>query len=251
MIYAFVAGLLYPFRALGLLLRAPRLLGYIVVPILVNVVAGVTLYAGLLFGGLRAIDAWAAALPAWAAIFAALLRALLIVGLLIATGFVLVRFGVVLGAPWYARLSNEIELQRTGQLPPAEAAAGAFARDLWRAVVFELKKLLLVAVVGLGLLLLNLVPVAGQILATAGGIALGATIACLDFLDYPLERRLLTFRAKLRVIRRHLPLTAGFGLAALGLVSIPVLNLLAIPLCVAAGTLLFCERVQLERGSRL
>ena len=32
-----------------------------------------------------------------------------VVGLLIAAGFVLVRFGVVLGAPWYARLSAELE----------------------------------------------------------------------------------------------------------------------------------------------
>jgi CysZ protein len=245
MLNAFIAGLTYPFRALVMLTDVPRLWKYVLIPIAVNFVVGVTLYAGLLFAGLRAIDAAVAGMPAWAAIFGALLRALLIVGLLIGTGFVLVRFGVVLGAPWYAQLSNQIELVRNGrQVLPYEAGAWVFVRDLARAVGFEVQKLALVLLVGIGLLLLNLIPVAGTLLATAGGIMLGATVACLDFLDYPLERRLLSFRQKLGLIRRYLPATAGFGLICLGLVSIPFVNLLSIPLCVAAGTLFFCERMQ-------
>jgi CysZ protein len=245
MLQAFIAGIAYPFRALAMLFRAPRLWSYVLIPIAVNLLVGVTVYAGLLLAGLRVVDAAVVGLPGWAAVFGALLRVLLVIGLLLATGFVLVRFGVVLGAPWYARLSSQIELLRTGQLPlEPEAGAAAVARDLTRAVGFELKKLALVLLVGLGLLLLNLIPVAGQILATVGGVALGATIACLDFLDYPLERRLLSFRQKLGLIRRHLPATAGFGLVCLGLVSVPFFNLLAIPVCVAAGTLFFCERMR-------
>lgn len=243
MIQALISGLAYPFRALALLWRTPRLWGYVLVPVVVNILVGATLYAALLLAGLRAIDATVAGLPAWAALFGVLLRVLLVLALLIATGFVLVRFGVVLGSPWYTRLSDQLELIRRGVLPPADDGMGAALRDLGRALSFELKKLLLVLPIGAGLLLLNLIPVAGQILATVGGIALGATIACLDFLDYPLERRRLSFRAKLGVIRRHLPTTAGFGLVALGMVSIPFLNLLAIPLCVAAGTLLFCDTI--------
>jgi CysZ protein len=245
MLYAFIAGLIYPFRAIGMLARTPRLWKYVLIPITLNLLVGATLYAGLLFAGLRAIDTAVAGMPAWAAIFGALLRVLLIAGLLIGTGFVLVRFGVVLGAPWYAQLSNQIELARNGrQMLPYESGAQVFLRDLLRAIGFEVQKLVLVLLVGIGLLLLNLIPVAGQILATIGGIALGATVACLDFLDYPLERRLLSFRQKLGLIRRYLPATAGFGLICLGLVSIPFVNLLSIPICVAAGTLFFCERMQ-------
>jgi CysZ protein len=166
--------------------------------------------------------------------------------LLIGTGFVLVRFGVVLGSPWYTKLSAELELLRGGQPLPEQASGLSVAlRDLGRALAFEFRKLLLVVAIGALLLLLNLIPVAGQLLSTAGWIALGATITCLDFFDYPLERRLLGFRAKLGVIRRSLPASAGFGLVCLGLVSIPFVNLLSIPLCVAAGTLFFCDRVDL------
>jgi len=150
----------------------------VLIPLLVNLVVGATLYAGLLFAGLRWVDAFVAGLPGWAAFLGLLLRVLLVVSLLIATGFVLVRFGVVLGAPWYARLSSELELLRLGQLPPAaDNGLGAALRDLGRALAFELKKLLLALSIALGLLLLNLIPVVGTILATAGWIALGATIA--------------------------------------------------------------------------
>ncbi len=169
-------------------------------------------------------------------------------GLLIATGFVLVRFGVVFGSPWYAQLSGELELLRTGQpAPEAGGGLGVALRDLGRALKFELQKLLLILAIGLLLLLLNLIPVVGQLLATAGGVALGATIVCLDFFDYPLERRRLSFREKLGLIRRSLPASAGFGLACLTLVSIPFVNLLSIPVCVAAGTLFFCDRVRNRR----
>jgi len=239
-----ITGALYPFHALGLLARTPRLWRYVLLPILVNIVVAATLYVGLLFAGLRAIDGFVAGLPEWAGALGALLRVLLIVILLIATGFVLVRFGVVLGSPWYTRLSAELELLR-GNQPLTEQSSGLTAamRDLGRALAFELRKLLLVLVIGALLLLLNLIPVAGQVIATAGWIALGAAITCLDFFDYPLERRMLRFREKLGVIRRSLPASAGFGLACLALVSIPFVNLLSIPLCVAAGTLFYCDRI--------
>lgn len=242
-----IEGALYPFYALGLLARTPRLWRYVLLPILVNIAVGATLYIGLLLAGLRAIDGFVAGLPAWAVALGALLRVLLIVALLIATGFVLVRFGVVLGSPWYTRLSAELEQLRGTSLPADQSSGAAAAlRDLGRALAFELRKLLLVLAIGALLLLLNLIPVIGQVLATAGWIALGATITCLDFFDYPLERRLLRFRDKLGVIRRSLPASAGFGLICLGLVSIPFVNLLSIPLCVAAGTLFLCDQINLH-----
>jgi CysZ protein len=224
--------------------RTPSLWGYVVIPVLVNLLVGTALYLGLLLTGLRYIDALIAGLPAWAAVLAVLLRVLLVLGLLLAIGFVVARFGVVLGAPWYARLSVRLEQLRTAQ-PRGTRATGivAAARELAQALLYELKKLLLVLAVGVLLLLLTAVPAVGPVLASAGGVALGATITCLDFLDAPLERRGFRFRSKLGVVYRTMPASAGFGLAGFGLVSIPFLNLLFIPLCVAAGTLFFCDRV--------
>jgi CysZ protein len=108
---------------------------------------------------------------------------------------------------------------------------------------------MLALLIGAPTLLLNLIPVVGTVLATAGGIALGATISCLDFFDPPLERRRLRFREKLGFIRRGLPATAGFGLVCLGLVSIPFFNLFAVPLCITAGTLFYCDQSADQRSA--
>lgn len=240
---AFLSGFSYPFKALATLNQRSSLWGYVIVPILVNLVIGTLLYVGLLFAGLQQIDAWVAGLTGAMALLGWLLRLLLIIVLLIAVGFVLVRFGVVLGSPWYGKLSEELEELQLGQAPPAQPLTPAgIARDLSRAVLFELKKLVLVIPIGICLLLFNFLPGVGQVIGTVGSIALGATITCLDFFDGPLERRRLRFREKLAFVRNHFPASAGFGLICLGLVSIPLVNLIAIPLCVTAGTLFFCEQ---------
>src|ERR671925_2342627 len=69
-----VAGATYPLRAWVVLSRTPSLWGYVVIPILVNLMVGAALYLGLLLAGLRYIDALIAGLPAWAAVLAVLLR---------------------------------------------------------------------------------------------------------------------------------------------------------------------------------
>lgn len=260
--FGLIAGATYPFRALATFKKTPNLLNYVLVPIFVNVVVGIALYVGLLFPGLNRIDTWMALvssrldtlianLPAWLSFLSVIDNALawvmrvLLVGLLsIATGFVLVQFGVILGSPWYGQLSEQLELLRIGKLPAAEPPnVMTISRDIWRALMFEVKKLLLAGGLGLLLLGLNAVPGIGTVVASVGGVAIAATIVCLDFLDAPLERRRLRFRSKLGIIARSLPASASFALVCLALISIPLVNLLAVPLCVTSGTLFFCDRV--------
>jgi CysZ protein len=313
---SFIAGATYPLQALRLFMKTPRLRRYVLFPIAVNLLVGGTLYAALLFAGLRAIDNiiadvpnwtgnlahsshnfppvpqvsvpqvslphwqislpdwlphwhialphWHVALPDWRSIdwklpgsgqaiaianalgssFLWILRLLLVLVLLLVTGFILLQFGVLLGSPWYGKLSEELELLKLGKLPPNESGLGSTVRDSGRAVLYELKKLGMLIFIGLPLLLFNFLPGIGTAIASTGYITLTATIVCLDFLDSALERRRLRFRQKLGVVLRSLPASASFGLVCLALVSVPLINLLAIPVCVAAGTLFFCDRIQ-------
>jgi len=256
--FGLLTGATYPFRALAMFRRTPHLWGYVTIPILVNFVVGVALYVGLLFFGWESVegllvnlshwlDSLIANLPAWLGFLkfliiglGFLLHFLLVVGLLLLTGFVLVQFGVLVGSPWYGQLSEQLEELRIGQLQRVEVG---IVRDVSRALLFELKKLVLVVGVGLLLLLMNLAPGIGTLAAGSGGIAIAAMIVCLDFLDAPLERRRLSFREKLGIVLGSLPASASFSLVCLGLVSIPLLNLLTIPICVASGTLFFCDRI--------
>lgn len=260
--FGFLSGASYPFRALAFIQRTPRLWGYLIVPILLNVVLGITFYAGSLYFGWQAVqdltvslsnwvDTLIANLPAWLGILEYLIAGLgfvlyllLVLVLFVVVGFVFVQLGVTLGAPWYGQLSEQLEKLRTGKLQVVEV--GIF-RDIGRAILFELKKLLLLACVGIPLFLLNFMPGVGTAISTIGGLILTGTIVCLDFLDGPLERRRLHFREKLGIIYGNLPATAGFGLVCLALISIPLLNLVTIPLCVASGTLFVCDRILPKR----
>ena len=309
---SFLVGATYPLQALGLFIKTPRLRRYVLFPIMVNLLVGGTIYAALLFAGLRAIDtiiadvpnwtgnlahlspsfpaipqvslpqvslpswqislpswlphwnlalpdwklpglpSWNFQVPAWAiaiadtlgASFLWILRLLLVLLLLLVTGFIFLQFGVLLGSPWYGKLSEELELLKLGKLPPMEASLGRTVQDVGRAILYELKKLVLLISIGLPLLLFNVLPGIGTAIASIGYITLTATIVCLDFFDSALERRRLRFRQKLGVVLKSLPASAAFGLVCLALVSVPLINLLAIPVCVAAGTLFFCDRIQ-------
>lgn len=248
-----LAGLSYPLRALALINRTPRLWQYVVVPIMLNILVGAVLYLGVyavLLQQLRArVGDWGGA---FGEVFVVVAGALLAVLLAIGVGFVLVRFGVVLGSPWYGQLSEKLENMLTGSAAaPARLTAGAVAYEIWRALQFEAKKLSLFLSLWVPSLLLLLIPGLGGLVYTAAGITLGALISCLDFFDGPQERRRMRFREKLATIRRTMPGSLSFGVVAAALVAIPVVNLLAIPLCVTAGNLFVIERgLGLTRSAR-
>ncbi|MEB3360256.1 MAG: EI24 domain-containing protein [Synechococcales bacterium] len=321
-----LTGATYPFRALWLFVKQPRYRSYVLIPIAINLILGITLYAGLLTLGFRLLDwlvadvetlvahppqvalpslstealswpqwqiswpqwhlphwqinwpqwhlpqwhfttpdwfsRWSAQLADWfsrlprvnlrfpdwidqvptwfAAGFLWLVRLVLTLVLLLITGFIFLQFGVLLGSPWYGKLSEEIERGRTGQVVTVEVG---LVQDIWRAIAYELKKLVISLGIGIPLLLLSFVIGPGTLVGTIGGITVAATLSCMDFFDGMMERRRLKFRQKLGMVWRALPASASFGLICLGLVSIPFINLLAIPICVTAGTLFVCDRL--------
>ncbi len=245
MTMSIVKGLLYPWQALGIIRRHRELWGFVLIPILLNLVVGGLLYTWLYMVGMNQIEQFGVEEGTLGTILTTVAKVVYLIGLAIGVGWVMVRFGVVLGAPWYGQLAGRLEVIVRGQ-PEADAglSLARIAHDIGRALQFELKKLLLTIGIGVPGLLLNFIPILGNALATGVALCLGALIACLDFFDAPLERQGLRFREKLGVVRQTLPMSAGFGLLAAFLVSIPILNLIAIPLCVAGGTLLVIEHQQ-------
>jgi CysZ protein len=254
-------GATYPFKALITFIQNPKLIKYIAIPIVVNIIVAIALYSGLLYFGWQIVDQvqgdvtlWLNKLilnlPYWLGFLTYLvtgliiiIRLFLIVLLLVITGFLLTQFGVLLGAPWYGQLSEQLEKLRTGQVELIELD---IISDLGRAILYEFKKLVLIALVGIPLLIINLFPGVGTLVSTISSIILTTIIVCLDFFDSCLERRRLKFRQKLGIVLKNLPASGSFGLVCLGLISIPLVNLITIPLCVASGTLFICDR-SLER----
>jgi uncharacterized protein involved in cysteine biosynthesis len=145
----------------------------------------------------------------------------------------------VAAAPLHDALSRKVERVVTGGVreESAEGVAAALRQGA-RAVHQELRRIVFFVVVTGSLGLLGLVVPGAQIVVAPALALFGALFLTLDHASYVLDRRGLSFRAKWRWARRHAPATLAFGGAALLVCAVPGLNFVAMPVLVAAGTLL-------------
>ena len=254
--FGFLTGISYPLQAIKLLWQNRHFWQYLIIPIVVNIIVGITSYVLLLRPSLNwfnqttnnlllivenkldSLPEWLSFLVSIVSIIVTLGKVFLFIIIFVILGFIIVQFGGILGAPWYGKLSEKIEVFKTDKLELIELN---IFHDITRAILFELKKIVLILVVTIPLLLLNLVPTVGNLVYLLGTFSLTITIVCLDFFDATLERRRLKFRQKVKFVMGGIPATIGFGLVCLGLITIPLLNLVAIPICVSAGTLFVCD----------
>jgi CysZ protein len=259
-----LTGASYPFRILIFFKQNSSLWSYIIIPLILNLILGIFFYLQLLrweaevfeiltLKGMAWLNQIALNLPSWLQNLDIILiflieffKLLLGLILLVLTGFILAQIGFLLGMPWYSKLSEKIESIKLGKITIIEVD---FLTEIKRALLYEFKKIILLVFIGLPLFLCNFLPGLGTLVATIGGLSLTAILTCLDFWDQPLERRRLRFRDKLGLIAKSFPSSAGFGYMCLLLISIPLLNLVTIPLCVAAGTLFVCDRLLPRYGS--
>lgn len=215
---------------------------YVTGPLVLNLLVGGALTVVLVGLGWQGVDQLMARMPDWLELVGPVLRFLLAGLVLWGVGLLVGRVGVVLGAPFYAALAERIELMHMKAEDLPHHGSNALA-EIGRALVYELKKLALVLSIGALGLAAHLVPVAGQIASLVLGGALAVLLVCLDAFDPPLERRRYKFRQKVGVVLRNVPIALGFGIPAAFLAGVPFLNLLAFPLIMAAGTMIYCEKL--------
>lgn len=176
-----------------------------------------------------------AALFAWRALWLVLSAVLLIASYICSA-----LLAQILLAPLNDRLSEQVERAVLGGRG-APFVFRQFVGDVGQGIAHSL--LNLVALVGatLAALALNLVPFVGPLAATAAGLLVSSSFAAVEFTDWPMARRRMSWRAKWAVARAHAPTYLGLGLGLQLLLAVPVLNLLLLPVAVTAGTLLYCD----------
>jgi len=150
--------------------------------------------------------------------------------------------GAIFAAPLLDRLSRRVEEVVTGGVVDrSRPGIAGFAAGAARSGLEELKRVAFFLGVQAAILVVGALVPGAQAPAATAMIAVTALFLALDSASYALERRGLGFREKLRWSRRHLAIVAGYGAAAFLLCSIPVVNLIALPLLVVAGTLLVID----------
>lgn len=167
---------------------------------------------------------------------------LLIIGFLLVL-FVCYLLFVILGGLVTAPFNEEIS-QRVEEIVTGGAVGHKMGlwEDAYLSIKGELEKIVFYLIILFLIFLLDFVPVAGNILAVVLGTIFSLFYNALDFLDYPMTRKKMKFREKLKVTRSGGMLTYGFGCTAFLLMFLPVINVFMKPILVVAGTSLYYEK---------
>lgn len=219
------------------LLRQPRLRRFVVLPLLVNIIVFALALSSTGWWFNSTMEHWLAALPDWLhwlewilwIVFAALAMVVLFVTFTLVANLI--------GAPFNGNLAHAVQrdLGDTAH-PKSDSTVIAGLRA-------EASKLGYIAVRGLGLMVLLLIP-GLNLIAPVAWFSYGSWLMALEYIDYPLSNNGSDFRQARPLLKQHRWRLLGFGLAALITTLIPVLNFIAMPAAVVGATLLWYERLR-------
>jgi len=153
--------------------------------------------------------------------------------------FAFVIFGGLVSAPFNERMSKLIEEKEFGIYIDEGLT---FFSEAFFSIKEESKKILFYLSVMLPLFFINFIPMIGNTISFVFGSMFSFFYNALDYMDYPMTRKMTGFRNKLRVIISQKSLSAGFGAIAFILTFIPVINVLINPLLVVSGTSLYYNK---------
>jgi len=238
-----VSGFIYPFKGFRFLISSPRLIALAAIPVAINTLlyAFFAWYVYSRFG--RWVEALTANGDAW---YWAVLHYILIVFvslfLIVFIFYTFTMVGNLILAPFNEVISEKVEaLYSEGTARDTAFSIGLLLKDMGRSYKAEAGRLILYLSGFLLLLLLNLIPLAGQALYAFSIILYTFFFLCWEFLDYSMERCKLSFGDKKKLAFSNPALFLSFGAGAALLLFIPFLNLTAIPVCVTGATLLFSD----------
>ena len=222
------------------LIRQPGLRRYFVVPILINT-AVLMLLAVL---GYRQFGGWVDAIMGWFPDWmSAIYWVVWIIALLVVLVLVLYLFTFIanlIAAPFNAILSMKVEERLTGAPPVSHVSAWLV---LPRTVVREVMKLLYVTPRLLLLLVLTLIPVVNTI-SPLLWIYFGAWMMAIQYTDYGADNNDVSFGELKKRLGSCRMEAVMFGLPAYLLLTVPVVNLILMPVGVAGGTRFWVEHLR-------
>ena len=212
---------------------------FVAIPLLINIVlfgAGIWWTHGQFEYFDQALQEW---LPTWLNWLHWLIWPIFALTVVVAVFYSFSVVANLLAAPFNSLLAERVE--RLAQ--PANAHRPV--TDLsWKELVLSplagLNRLLYFIGWAIPLLLLSFVPVV-NVAAPVLWMLFSAWMLALEYADYPLGNRGLSFRDQRCLLRQHWPLTLGFGGMVLLLTLIPLLNFLVMPAAVIGATLMWIQ----------
>ncbi len=250
----FFSGLSYPFRGLSMLLRHPSLIPHAVVPLLVNIVLLAALTVVFLTHG-RALLEFTPAWSAWNwpllclyyplygvawSIYGLIDNAWLAwLGYLLwfaLQGVLFVFLGPLLTWPLSEKLAARTEVLVLGKALQAPRDALPW----WRSALLGGLEIFVVLLFSLGSLALHFIPLVGSL----AYFLVASWWLSYDFLCFGAVPRAYGLTEKISLLNAHLGKVIGFGVISGFLISLPLLNLVFLPIAIVGAVIMYLELEQ-------
>lgn len=222
------------------LIRIPGLRQYFIIPTMINIVVLI----GLASVSFVCFDSWVDMIiswfPDWMATFYWLVWVIALLVVLVLVVFCFTFLANIISSPFNAVLSVKVEQHLTGRAPVSQVSA---IMVLPRALTRELAKLFYMLPRLLGLLLITIIPVVNTV-SPFLWILFGAWMMAIQYTDYSADNNDMTFRELRQVLARRRFQSILFGLPAYLLLTVPVINLVLMPVGVAGGTKFWVEKLK-------
>ncbi|HEY5536291.1 MAG TPA: EI24 domain-containing protein [Ignavibacteria bacterium] len=239
----FFYGLYYPFKCLNVLKNNKRLIKLSIVPVLINLLIYGTIFilvykwalvkSEQLTGADSIHSLW------WQEVLYVFIVIISFIVIVIFCYLIFLFLSGIITAPFNEKISQVSEEIITGE---TLVSGTGFFKDLYSSSRDELIKLSFYFLVIFIFFLIGMIPLIGGIFSAIFGFLFSVFFCALDFLDYPMARKLLPLRKKISIVSRGGMLTFGFGLTSFILMFIPFLNVFTKPLLVISGTLLYYNK---------
>ncbi len=158
--------------------------------------------------------------------------------------FIFINLSLTVGSPFYGYLAEAtFKILKFKYEDETPNTLSYILYDIRRSLSFELKKLILTFLLFALSFPINAIPVIGVFVFIIVNLLFNIFVTALDFFDCGLERIRPKFRWKAKFILKNYPYTFTFGLIAFLLVTIPFVNLFAMPFLVVASAKLYTKVV--------
>lgn len=237
----FVSGFFSLWSAFRFVVTNPSLYKYVAIPFIINVVVfsaaiywGYDLFANLAGQYFSAQDPWYWQILAAVVKFTAALITLVVVF------FAFTVVGNLIAAPFNDVLSERTERLMTGNHIDEPFSLAQFAKDMWRVMLDEVRKMSIFVVLMVVALLFNFLPGVGSLIYAVLSVGLTLYFLIIEYTGYVFGRKHLGFKDQRKFIAQNRLGALGFAVAVMCMLFIPFVQFLTIPIAVVAATQLCC-----------
>lgn len=215
---------------------------YVIIPLLINILlfsAAITATFHYSSQWVQQLLAW---LPAYLVWLELLLWPLIIIAVVLVFALTFTSVANIIASPFNSLLAEKVEYKLT-KIQPVDGGVAGMLKDLPRIIGREFQKIIyfLPRALGFGLLFL-FVPIIGQVL----WFLFSGWMMTIQYADYPFDNHKVPFRTMRAELRQRSGKSLTFGCTVAFLASIPIVNLVMIPVAVCGATAMWVDHIRYE-----